>query len=301
MMSFRHVCRLVLFSPLVAALALPACADGSSSDGSGDEPAAVEVPLAFARGPGRSCGAVEPSGPERLKDLGLMKLARPSHKAGTTNVEVVFHVITNGAQGTVTNAQIADQIAVLNDAYAPDFSFTLRETKRYNNRSWFTFKGENKLKKQTRVGGAGVLNVWTGDAGQYLGWATFPSNYAGSPGTDGVVIDYRAMPGGSLVYTSGGQTYAYNQGDTLTHEAGHWLGLYHTFQGGCAGSGDSVDDTPAEASPDYDCTLGRDTCPGGGLDPVTNYMDYSDDVCLDHFTNGQATRMNAQWATYRAR
>lgn len=281
----------------VASLALTAC---DPIETGGGEPAELEASLE-GRHPGRSCGTPAPLRTDLLRDAALAKVRPTTQKSGTIPVEVVFHVITNGGQGAVTDTQIANQLAVLNDAYAPDFSFTLRETKRYNNRSWFTFKGESKLKKQTRVGGPNVLNVWTGDAGQYLGWATFPANYAGSPGTDGVVIDFRTLPGGSMVYTSGGITYRYNQGDTLTHEAGHWLGLYHTFQGGCAAPGDSVADTPAERVADYDCTVGRDTCAGGGLDPINNYMDYNDDACTDHFTVGQATRMRDQWALYRQR
>lgn len=281
----------------VASLTLGACDPIETGAG---EPGELEAAL-DGRQPGRACGTPTPLLADLLRDTALAKVRPTTQKAGTIPVEVVFHVITSGSVGAVTDTQIANQVAVLNDAYAPDFSFTLRETRRYNNRSWFSFKGESKLKKQTRVGGPNVLNVWTGDAGQYLGWATFPANYAGSPGTDGVVLDYRTLPGGSMVYTSGGITYRYNQGDTLTHEAGHWLGLYHTFQGGCTAPGDSVADTPAEREADYDCTLGRDTCPGAGIDPVTNYMDYSDDYCLDHFTVGQATRMREQWALYRQR
>lgn len=229
-------------------------------------------------------------------------------------IPVYFHVIrSSSGAGDVSDARIADQINVLNKAFAgtapggsganTGWHFQLVSTSRTNNDSWYTCSGgacESEMKNYLRQGSADDLNIYANNmGGGLLGWATFPSSYASNPKNDGVVILSASMPGGSAA--------PYNLGDTGSHEVGHWMGLYHTFQGGCARSdtngGDLVADTPAERSPAYGCPAGRDSCTGGkfpGLDPIENFMDYTDDACMFRFSAGQDARMDAQFTTYRA-
>lgn len=216
-------------------------------------------------------------------------------------IPVYFHVINNGsgiANGDIPDSMIDTQIAVLNDAYAPwGYSFQLVSTDRTTNSAWYTAgpgsSAETQMKNALRMGTAEDLNIYSNNmGGGLLGWATFPWSYGSDPKDDGVVILYSSLPGGSAA--------PYNLGDTATHEVGHWMGLYHTFQGGCnKRRGDYVDDTPPEKSPAYGCPTGRDSCRGGGIDPIQNFMDYTDDACMDRFSAGQDGRMDEAYSTYR--
>ena len=256
------------------------------------------------------CATTEPNEVERgridqeVRNVRAQRLSANLFFTSAT-VNVYVHVINRGSgseNGDIPTAMITDQIQVLNQAFAgTGFSFDLVGITRTTNVEWFTMSPgsaeEQEAKAALRVGTAADLNIYTANpGGGLLGWATFPSNYARQPIMDGTVLLYSSLPGGSAS--------PYNLGDTGTHEVGHWLGLYHTFQGGCNDKrGDFVADTPAEKSPAFGCPVGRDSCSGKkfpGLDPIHNFMDYTDDACMDRFSAGQDTRMGEAWDAYRA-
>jgi len=260
------------------------------------------------------CGTPHPAAEEiaaiEARDAEFARLAGlAARPAGSVSIPVWFHVINKGtgiSNGDITDNMIGDQIAVLNAAYSgitggtnTPFRFTLAGLTRTTNSTWFngcySSTTELQMKSALRVGGPETLNIYScNPSSGILGYATFPSSYASNPTRDGVVILYSSVPGGSAA--------PYNLGDTATHEVGHWLGLYHTFQGGCTKNNDYVSDTPAERSPAYGCPTGRNSCTGTkypGLDPITNFMDYTDDSCMFQFTAGQSSRADTQAGTYR--
>jgi len=233
-------------------------------------------------------------------------------------IDVYVHIIEEGAAAgcnpEVNNSQVNDQITVLNAAYKGEdvlaakygtepsyataaqntgFSFNLVAVQRCVNSSWYNARpgtnAEEDMKRALRQGDMTDLNIYLTGGGGYLGWAYFPTSI--DPETelwlDGVVVMDESLPGGNMT--------AYSEGDTATHEVGHWLGLYHTFQGGCQGSGDLIADTEPERSANYGCPIGQNTCKGktdGGPDPIFNFMDYTDDACMYQFTADQAFKMD---------
>ncbi|KFE62648.1 zinc metalloprotease [Hyalangium minutum] len=278
-----------------AMVAFTGCTQSESQE---QQPAPTQQEAAPAA---RGCATQDLSQEEQnLVEATLRETRSQMAANGSITINVYWHVINNGtgiANGDLPQSQIDDQIAVLNAAYAnTPFKFALASVDRTTNATWYTSSGgtsETQMKNALRKGTADDLNVYSNNmGGGLLGWATFPSSYTSSPKLDGVVILYSSVPGGTAA--------PYNLGDTATHEIGHWLGLYHTFQGGCAKNNDGVDDTPQEKSPAYGCPAGRDTCTRDtGADPIYNFMDYTDDSCMNTFTTGQRTRMDSMWTSYR--
>jgi Pregnancy-associated plasma protein-A len=225
----------------------------------------------------------------------------------SATVPVWFHVVTDGTTGNMTRSQILTQIQVLNNTFGggeggadSGFTFELVGVTRTDNAKWFNSSiggAEHDMKRTLRRGDEGTLNIYSTTAGPYLGWAYLPS-ITDSPSQlyfDGVVVDWESWKGTSTRYAG-----RFDQGETGTHEVGHWLNLEHTFFGKCTEKGDFVADTPSEKTATSGCPVGKDTCPAPGDDPIHNYMDYSFDSCYTEFTPGQVQRMQDAWLFYRA-
>ncbi|MEU0564387.1 zinc metalloprotease [Nonomuraea sp. NPDC005983] len=235
---------------------------------------------------------------DMLADLGRRLRGRTPPDIVTVPTRV--HVLTDGVRRASDQAA-REQIDTLNAAYSGRYGgvdtgvrFRLDEISVELNTGWFTdpVGNETAMKRALRRGGPETLNLYLAQLSDaFLGFSTYPYLYDSDPVLDGVVIDWRTLPGGSLV--------DYDRGFTGVHEIGHWLGLFHTFDNGCDDPGDGIADTAPEARPTEGCPTTKDTCPDAGDDPMHNFMDYADDECMREFTSGQAIRMREAWAAYR--
>ena len=244
----------------------------------------------------------------------IVEEQRAAGQSVVVTIPVVFHVLYANSTQNISDAQIRSQLDILNadfrrqnadqdniwsqaadteiefclasfDPVAPTNGI-LRVPTTVGN------FGSNDAMKFTSQGGSDAwpasdyLNYWVCNlSGGLLGYAQFPG---GNPATDGIVCGYQ------FTGLNGPGAGAYNLGRTATHEVGHWLNLRHIWGDGGCGADDFVADTPESDGANYGCALGHISC--STEDMVQNYMDYSDDGCMNVFTAGQATRMQALFA-----
>ncbi|KAK2605859.1 hypothetical protein QQS21_003699 [Conoideocrella luteorostrata] len=223
--------------------------------------------------------------------------------AQSTQINTYIHIMASDRTargGYVSQSTIDEQMRILNSNYAnTGFSFVLRDVD-YTvdpNKSYLrSLDDEYYIKRDLRKGSYSDLNLYyfVNTFRGNTGWCYYPTNAPqGSESfiRDGCVIHQGSLPGGSYA--------PWNEGKITSHEVGHWMGLMHTFENGCYGNGDEVDDTPFQSTPTSGCPIGRDSCTQPGVDPIHNFMDYSDNACQTEFTNGQAARMRSWWDYYR--
>lgn len=248
-------------------------------------------------------------------------------------IPVVFHILYNTSTQNISDAQVQAQINQLNLDYArlnadaantpsafaslganTNVQFCLAQRDPNGNATTgiihksttnTSFTTDDKAKHSSTGGddawpASSYLNLWSCNlGGGLLGYAQFPG---GAASTDGVVILYSSV--GSVAKP--GTAAPYNYGRTATHEVGHWLNLYHIWgddNGACSGS-DNVGDTPNQGSENYGCPTFPHTDACASTSPgvmFMNYMDYTDDGCMNIFTQGQSARMAALFVTGGAR
>jgi len=226
------------------------------------------------------------------------------------NIPVQFHIIykSNGS-GYVTQQRVRDQIRVLNDDFSgaghdssvrSGIKFSLAGIHYIESDDWFEDRGPadaSKFKAELAVDPSKYLNIYTNDAGGggALGYATYPQYDNGIE--DGIVILHSTVGGRNNGYG------AFDQGRTLVHEVGHYLGLLHVFEpAGRCGSGyraaDLVNDTSPQLNPDFGASPSY-SC--GSYSSIENFMNYSDDLAMRSFTPEQVNRMRCSQMVHRPR
>ena len=257
-----------------------------------------------------------------------VKAQRSNGVSIITTLPVVFHILTDGVGNenlseAVIQAQI-DQLnldfgngagsshtvaadtevrfclAQQNETEVTMFEPGINRITDYDDGPFSMSDFENTIKPATQWDPTRYLNIWVSDlSAGLLGYAQFPSNSGlsglntngGGANTDGVVV--ASFTVGSVLNPGTGSPY--NLGRTLTHEVGHWIGLRHIWgdSGNCSND-DYCADTPDATTSNGGCPT-VDSCPSDGLgaDMVENYMDYTNDSCMDTFTADQKTRIQA--------
>ena len=255
--------------------------------------------------PKRLCGTPPPTPAAKIQTNRVVTALR-AHRMnfrGSTVVPVRWHIIYKGQNGNLPDNQLKAQIAVLNKAYAPTgVQFKTIDVDRYEKPQWFNVNVEtdavNEMKSSLSKDSERCLNFFTCEpADGILGFAAFPWDLAAAPEIDGVVLHHASLPDAARPLPN----WPFNLGMTAVHEVGHWTGLYHTFQDGCDAPGDYLEDTPYEAGPTFNCPIDQPSaCPGETrFNPVENYMDYTDDACMKHFTPQQLQRVRDMVGYYR--
>ncbi len=303
-------------APLVAVLAVALATLAVPAGAAPPVEAGACAPSAAARTTGRG-----PDGPtytrrqlrridRELAETLAARQVSTARRGVELRIAVHVHVIRGEDLRGPSKKRVRRQLAVLEDAYAggqsdenaeTPFSFRLASFERVRKERWLHAmmgsRADRAMRRQLHRGDAGDLNLYLlkprdpEQSGIVLGWSSTPGQVADDVRLDGVSLHQGSLPGGSLP--------SYDLGDTAVHEVGHWLGLLHTFEGGCSTENDLVEDTPAQAEPSSTCEGVKDTCDLPGDDPVHNFMDYAVDECMDEFTPGQVSRMTDNWLAYR--
>ncbi|MBP1465353.1 hypothetical protein EYB53_006515 [Candidatus Chloroploca sp. M-50] len=223
-------------------------------------------------------------------------------------IPTVFHIIyASDGTGNISDQRIQDQVRVLNEDYQAlpgtagaqgantRIHFQLAGITRTMNDAWFQDEDELAYKQALGWDQSRYLNVYVNTASGYLGYSYLPQQQVPKV-YDGVVMLYQVVGGRALPDAA-----PYDQGRTMVHEVGHYLGLLHTFEGGdCFDgyeAGDLLADTPSENEEHYGCTPSM-TC--GTPDDIHNFMNYTDDTCMWRFTLEQANRAVCSLVNYRS-